>query len=103
MNFVSKHFWKRSYITSKALQIIKQVELIEKKEFAAAAFYPKDKVFVVYIASISRKLDINQSCKAYITSLKADKASISISSKYSDFVNVFFKNLAAELSEHTKI
>ena len=35
--------------------------------------------------------------------LKADKASISVSLKYTDFIDVFPQNLATKLLQHTKI
>ena len=35
--------------------------------------------------------------------IKADKTSTSVSPKYTDFADVFFKDLAIELLEHTKI
>ena len=41
--------------------------------------------------------------RAQIVHLKADEAPTKVSSKYADFVDIFFGKLAAELSEHTKI
>ncbi len=42
-----------SYTTGDVLPTIRQVALIEKKEFAAAALDPEQKAFVVHVAAFS--------------------------------------------------
>ena len=53
VNFQAWNLQWRSYITGDVLLTTKQVELIEKKKFAAAALDLKHKTFVVYVAALS--------------------------------------------------
>ena len=79
--------------------------LIEKKEFAVAAFDPGHEVFIVQIAALNVDSDdeMHPLRKAQIASLKADKTPSKVPSKYTDFADVFSPKLAAELPEHTRI
>lgn len=72
----------------------REVKLIEKKEFAAAAFDFEYKVFVVHIATLSVDLanKVHPSKKTQIAYLKADKASIRMLSKYASFAPFFHQN-----------
>ena len=83
----------------------KQVKLIRKKEFVAAASDLEHKTFVVYIATFSVDLgdEMHLLIRAQIAYLKADEAPTKVSSEYVDFANIFSPKLAAELSEHTRI
>ena len=76
-----------------------------KKEFAVAAFNPKYKTFVVYIAILIVESGdkIHPSKKAQIVYLKANKALIKFPSKYTDFANVFFPKLIIKLPKHMRI
>lgn len=60
-------------------------------------------VFVVHIATITSEMAIYSVHKAQIALLKAKEALVTLPAKYSDFVDVFSKKLAAVLLEHTKI
>ena len=82
---------------------MRQVKLIRKKEFAATILNLNNKDFVIYITLISQDSHVYISQKAQIASLKADKALIFIPHKYDNFVDIFFKNLTAELPKHIKI
>lgn len=46
----------RSYTTTKALLIIKQVEIIDKKTFAKAILDKNIKTFVIYVISLNLSL-----------------------------------------------
>lgn len=59
--------------------------------------------FVVYVVFINRESDIHLSCRAWIAFLKVDDFRIPILSKYTNFANIFFKNLVAKLLEYIKI
>lgn len=74
-----------------------------KKEFIAKAFNLKDRAFVIYIVFISQNSNIHPSCKAYIASLKTGKAFNSVLSKYTNFVDIFFKNLIAKYLKYIRI
>ena len=82
---------------------IRQVELIRKKEIVAVTLDPKDKVFVVYIASIIRDSGIYLSCKASIAFLKLDKTFTPIPSKYADFADLFSKDIVTEFPKYNNI
>ena len=83
----------------------RQVKLIGKKKFAAAALNPKHEVIIVHIAALSINLgdEVHPSRRAQIAHLKADKAFIKIFSKHTNFTDVFFPKLAIKLFEYTKI
>ncbi len=95
----------RSYTTGVVLPTIRHVELIGKKEFAAAALNPEHEAFIVHVAALSVDSDdkVHSLKKAQIAHLKADKALTKDLSEYADFANVFSPSLAAELPEYTGI
>lgn len=70
---------------------------------AIVVFDPENKALKVYIASISQELDVEPSWKGQIAFLKADKIFIFVLSKYTDFVNIFSKDLGTKLLNHTEI
>ena len=83
----------------------RQVELIGKKEFAAAAFDLKYKAFVVHKAVFSVDLsdEVHPSKKGSNSHLKVDKAVSKVPSKYVDFGDVFSPKLAVDLPKYTEI
>ena len=96
----------RLYTIKEAFPTIKQIELVEKKVFAAAAFDPEHETFIVHVAfleSPSQEDNVYPSYRAQIAALVANEAPTSISIEYSDFADVFFPEQASELSEHTRI
>ena len=70
---------------------IRQVELIGKKKFAAAALDPEHEAFVVYIAALNIDPgdEVYPSKRAKIANLKEDETPIEVPRKYSDFADVF--------------
>lgn len=106
INIIDPKLSWSSYSTTKALSTNKRVKLFWKKEFLILTLNLDDKIFVLHKTSLtSSDLDVKvySSCKAKTISLKADDGFISVSSKYADFVEVFFKDLTAKLLEHTRI
>ena len=97
---VEKEFTWRSYTTAKALPSTKQVELIDKKEFAKAALDKNSETFVVHIASLSLVPGIHLDSEAQIASLLTKK--VKIPDEYSDFTDVILEEKALVLSERTK-
>ena len=77
--------------------------LIKRKEFIATTLDPEDEVFIFHIASVSFDSDLYLFCRVHIALLKADKTTTAIPSKYAIFADVFSKDLAAKLPEHTGI
>lgn len=83
---------------------IKKVELIEKKEFVAIVLNLNNEVFIFHLASIvSSDLAVYPFHQAQIVSLKTDETFTAIPSKYTDFINVFYPDLATELPKYTGI
>ena len=108
VDFLKIELWWRSYTIEEALSTIKQVELVGKKEFAAAALDPGHETFVVHEASLespssTQKGDVHPFCRVQIAALVVNEAPNSISIKYSDFEDVFFLELVSEFSENTGI
>ena len=74
-----------------------------KKVFIFKAFNLKNRAFVIYIVFISQDSNIHPFCKAYIASLKVGKAFNSVLSKYTNFVDILFKNLIAKHLKYIRI
>ena len=79
------------------------MEIIDKKEFTAAALNGDDETFVVHVAALAEPttMPIYPSCQAQVAALSSEETGIP--AKYSDFSNVFSSDFAAELPEHTRI
>lgn len=80
---------------------IQKEEIIDKKEFAAAALNKLDETIVIYMAAFSLGSNVHPSRQVQITLL--DVKEVTIPSKYTDYTNVFSPNSTAELLEHTGI
>ena len=81
-----------------------------KKEFAVIVLNPESETFVVYVVSLSFEaspssslFDIHPSHKPQASGLIAKEALTKVSTKYSDFVDVFSPDLVSKLPEHTGI
>ena len=105
VRFTDRELHWRSYTVSEALPTTRRVELIDRKEFAAAALSKDDEAYVVHVASLAvgTKMTIHPSRTAQIASLIADEAPVTVPAEYSDFADVFLPESAAELPEHTGI
>ena len=101
----------RTYTIKKTFPTTKHIELVEKEEFAAAAFDSKHKTFVVYIASLFAtslsftplNVDIYLLHKPQIVELITKEASTNIFNEYADFTDVFFSTLMSKLPKYTEI
>ena len=110
INFSGCELWWRTYNTKKALPTIRRIELVGKKEFAAAAFEPDYETYVVHVGSVnsnalpnSSPLDIHPSQRPQISKLISKEASTKVSVEYSEFADDFSPDLAFELPKHTGI
>ncbi len=99
VDFQARDLQWRSYTTGEVVLTTKRVELIRKKEFAAAALYPKHEAFVVHVAALSVDLgdEVHPSRRAQIAHLKVDEAPTKVLSKYADFVDIFLTKSAVKL------
>ena len=122
VDFSGRELRWRTYIIEKALPTTRRVELVGKKEFAAAALDPEHEIYVVHVASLnvhpSRRpqisgliaeeapvtsLDVHPSRRPQISGLIVEEAPIKVPAKYSDFANVISPDLASKLPKHTGI
>ena len=114
VDFLGRELRWRTYTTKEALPTTRCVELVGKKEFAAAALDPESKTFVIHVASFRSdallsslasqlKLNVHPFCRPQISSLIAEEAPTKVPAKCSDFADVFFSDLASKLHEYTGI
>lgn len=92
--------WNPTTLT--VLPKTKRVELINKKNFAAAALGKKAKTFVVYVMTLPTT-SIHLSKKAYIKVLIDKQAPFKVSAKDLNYIDVFSPDLAIKLLESTRI
>lgn len=80
--------------------------MVGKKEFVSLVFDLNNKIFVVYVTFL---INLNLSVKVYpfyrtqIAFLKADEALTSVLFKYTNYVDVFLKDLAIKLLKYSRI
>ena len=112
VDFSGRKLWWKTYTTKKALPTTRQVELVGKKEFAAAALDLESKTFVVHVALLSSdvlpisfplELNVHPCRRPQVSSLIAEEAPTKVPAKYSDFTDVFSPDLVSKLLEHTGI
>ena len=110
VDFLGQELRWRTYSTKEALPTTRRVELVGKKEFAAAALDPEHETYVVHVGSVSSvaspsssPLDVHLSRRPQIAGLIAEKAPTKVSVEYADFADVISPDLASELPEHNGI
>ena len=93
-------------LTEEALPTTKRVELVGKKEFAAAELDPEYETFVVHKTSLSSTpltdTDVHPSRIPQIAGLIAEEAPTKVPAEFADLA-VFSPDLASELPEHIGI
>ncbi len=107
IDFQARDLQWRSYTTEEVLPTTRRVELIGKKEFAAAALDLNHHAFVVHVAALNISSDsgaeVHPLRRVQRAHLKADEAPTEVPSEYADFADVFSPKLAVELPKHTGI
>lgn len=102
IQFVKKKLIQRSYIIAKALPIIKRIEIIDKKEFSKAALDRNIEAFGINVIFLNfSSILIYPAKKAQTTYLITEK--IKISTKYSDFLDVFLEKKTLMLLKLIKL
>ena len=99
IQFAEKELTRKFYTTKEALPTIRQVKLINKKEFAKMPLNENVEVFVVHVAPL--KMAIYPAQKAQIALFITEK--VTMLAKYSDFADVYSKQSAKVLPKHTGI
>ena len=103
VDFAEKKLTWKAYTIAEALPTTKRVQIIGPKEFAKAALNPDQEAFVVHVATLFSLMEIHPDREVQVAALIADKAPVAIPAEYSDFEDVFSKESAAVLPEHTEI
>ena len=90
-------------MAAEVLLTTRRVEIIDKREFAAAALNVDNETFVVHVAALAEPttMPIHPFCQAQVATLTSEETGIP--AEYSDFSNVFSSDSAAELPEHIRI
>ena len=104
VDFLDRELRWRTYTTEEALPTTRRVELVGKKEFAAAALDPEYETYVVHVGSVnsdvspsssSLELDVHTSRRPQVFGLIAKEAPTKVSDEYVDFA--FSPDLVFEL------
>ena len=104
VSFAKNRLTRKFYTTNKALSIIKQVSIVNLKEFVIVALDVNSKIFILHVAIQKwEKIRIYFKKQAYIRVLLFDKTFTKVLAEYSDYSNVFLIENAVDLSENTKI
>lgn len=99
-----KKLTSRSYTAAKALPTTKQIELINKKEFAKAVLDVESKTFIVYVLVLKSLLSrflIYPDRLAQIVFLLTKE--VTIPDKYYNFTDVISEKKALVLPERTNL
>ena len=99
VQFAKKELIWRTYTTKKAFPTTRQVEIIDWKKFAKAAFNKNVEVVVMHVSSLGSRMTIHPATKAQLALLLAKK--VTVPTKYSDFADVFLQKSANILLEQT--
>ena len=104
IQFDTRNLTCRTYSTTEDLPTTRQVELINKHEFARATLDENSEAFIIHVADLEAlDLAIHLSRAPLLAVLQQDKAPTEIPSEYADYTDVFSPDLAIELSEITGI
>ena len=103
IQFAERELVWRTYMAAEILLTTRRVEIIDKREFVAAALNADNKTFVVHVAALAEPMTmpIHPSYQAQVAALMSEETGIP--AKYSDFSDVCSSDTAAELPEHTGI
>ena len=101
--FAERELVWRTYTAAEGLPMTRRVEIIDKKEFAAAVLNADNETFMVHVAALAEltSILIYLSRQAQVAVLTSEETGIP--TEYSNFSNVFSSDSAAELPEHTGI
>ena len=108
VSFGKKTFIWKTYITNKTLSIIKQIQIIDKKNFVETVLNVNSEIFVVHVViqeqeempiHFKRQVQI----KAQVRALLLNKGPTKVLAEYSDYSNIFLAEYVAKLLENTRI
>ena len=112
IDFLGRELRWRTYIIEEAFPTTRRVEIVGKKEFAAAALNLEYETYVVHVglvssdvlpSSSSLEFDVHPFHRPQVFSLIAKKTPTKVPDEYSDFPDVFSLDLASKLPKHIRI
>ena len=90
IQFAEKKLTWSAYTIEKSLPTIRQVEIIDQKEFAKAVLDENVKAFVVHVSSLRSRITIRPMTEAQLALLLTKK--VTVPAEYSDFDDMFQKS-----------
>ena len=94
----------RTYTTNKALPTIKQVQIVNPKEFIIVVLDVDNKTFVVHVAIRKQEeMPMHSKKQAQVGALLFNKAPTKVPTEYSDYSDVFSAENTVELPENIRI
>ena len=112
VDFLDWKPWWKIYTIEETLPTTRYVKLEGKKKFAAEAFYPEHKTYIVHVGSVNSvaspsfslfELNVHPFRRPQVSGLIVEKVLTKVVNEYVNFADVFFLDLAFELSKHTGI
>lgn len=107
IQFGAEKLTQKFYTIAKVLPTIKKIGFVDKRTFAKVVFDENSETFVIYIIALEAtevtKIAIHPLRVAQLTALQQNKALIKGPPKQCNFTDIFFSDLAIELSENTGI
>lgn len=86
------------------LSIMKKVEIINRKKFAAAALEPEKEVFVVYVTTSEvQEVDAHLIKKAEIAFFLTEKGPAKVPNNYANYADMFLLEPTAKILKHNKM
>ena len=101
VDFLDWELWWRTYTTKEVFSTTRRVELVGKKEFAAAVLNPKYETFVIHVVFLKLVLGIYLDREAQIASLLTED--VKIPDKYLDFTDIFSEKKALLLPKRIEL
>ena len=104
VDFLDQELLEKTYTIKETFSIIKYVEYVGKKKFAAAALDLKHEIFVIHVASLNFiLLDVYPFHRSQIFGFITKEALTKVFNEYVNFADIFFLDLASKFSKHTGI
>ena len=98
ISFGERTLMRKFYTINKALSTIKQVQIVNPKEFVIVVLDVNSKMLMIYMAIQKReKMLMHSKKQAQIRALLFDQVSTKILAEYSDYSNVFLAENATKL------
>ena len=92
IQFAEKELNWRTYTIKKAFPTTRQVEIIDRKEFAKATLHENVEAFVVHVSSLGSKISLHSVREAQLAFLLTKEVTVPV--EYLDFADIFLEKSA---------